>query len=181
MSRALVIVDYQNDFVTGSLAVPGAADALPLISSLAQSGDYAIVAGTRDWHPYNHCSFVEQGGQWPSHCVEHTWGSDYASGVESLVTPGWHFLKGYERAAEAYSGASATTPPGIELRTALLGVADTVDIVGLALDYCVLATALEFNSNGFETRVILDATRSVSADTGLAAIGRLLNDGVGIA
>lgn len=180
MTRALIIVDYQNDFVTGSLAVPGAADALPLICSLAQSGHYDVVAGTRDWHPHNHCSFEEQGGQWPSHCVEHTWGADYASGVESLVTPGWHFLKGYERAAEAYSGATATTPPGLALMTALNSVG-RVDIVGLALDYCVLATALEFNSNGFETWVILGATRSVSADTGLAAIGRLLNEGVGIA
>lgn len=166
MSHALLIVDYQNDFVSGSLAVPDAESILPVIKQLAASQLYQIVAATRDWHPADHCSFVEQGGQWPSHCVQGTDGAAYAGGVGELVTPGWHFIKGYYSYVEQYSGAQATPPisrtPALQDALARAGVTD-VDVVGLALDYCVTETALDLRRYGFHVRVIEEATRPVTA------------------
>ena len=80
MSRALVIVDYQNDFAApdGALSVPGAEVIAPRINELAASGDFAVVVATRDWHPADHGSFVtsDSAGPWPVHCVAGTPGAE---------------------------------------------------------------------------------------------------------
>ena len=70
MARALLIVDFQNDFTPGgALAVPEGDTIAPKINALAGSGDYELVVATRDWHPADHHSFAAQGGPWPVHCV----------------------------------------------------------------------------------------------------------------
>ena len=69
MSRALVIVDVQNDFTPGgALAVPRGDEVIAPINELAASGDYDLVIATRDWHPPDHASFRSQSGVWPRHC-----------------------------------------------------------------------------------------------------------------
>lgn len=181
--RALIIVDYQCDFVWGSLAVPGAEEIRDTIRDLTFSGRYDIVAATQDWHPADHCSFVEQGGPWPVHCVRSTVGASIAGGLLQLVTPGWVFIKGDSRDVEEYSGAEARDYEGRWLTNRLEeeGVTE-IDVVGLALDYCVKETAIELReADGFAVRVILDATRAVSPASGLSAIGQMRTKGVKIA
>ena len=76
MARALVIVDFQNDFTPGgALAVPSGDEIADQINALAASGDYDLVVATRDWHPADHNSFGDQGGPWPVHCVAGTQGA----------------------------------------------------------------------------------------------------------
>ena len=76
MARALVIVDFQNDFTPGgALAVPNGDEIADRINALAASGDYDLVVATRDWHPADHGSFGDQGGPWPVHCVAGTQGA----------------------------------------------------------------------------------------------------------
>ena len=77
MPRALVIVDFQNDFTPGgALAVREGDEIAPRINRLAASGDFDLVVATRDWHPPDHGSFTDQGGTWPVHCVAGTPGAE---------------------------------------------------------------------------------------------------------
>ena len=73
MRNILLIIDLQKDFIYGSLTVPGATQVLPAINEVKDRFD--LVYFTLDWHPVNHCSFREQGGPWPVHCVHHTAGA----------------------------------------------------------------------------------------------------------
>ena len=76
MARALLIIDFQNDFTPGgALAVPEGDTIAPRINALAASGDYDLVVATRDWHPADHGSFQAQGGIWPVHYVAGTHGA----------------------------------------------------------------------------------------------------------
>jgi len=70
MSRALIIVDFQNDFMPGGvLPVPDGDEISGRINQLAASAEFDLVVATRDWHPPDHGSFVTKGGPWPPHCV----------------------------------------------------------------------------------------------------------------
>lgn len=178
--KALVVVDLQNDFVTGSLAVTGAEAVVKRI--LASAVGYSLVAATRDWHPADHCSFKEQGGGWPAHCVQGTEGAEYVPGLQRLVTPGWHFIKGYNRDQEQYSGAEAVrfavTTLAEDLR--IDGWQD-VDVVGLALDYCVKWTAADLAALGFNVRVLLPCTAAVTVGGEDSTLRYLRSKGVEIA
>ena len=77
--KILFAVDLQKDFIDGTLTVPGAASVLPVIDSV--KGRFDLVYFTLDWHPVNHCSFREQGGPWPVHCVHHTAGASLPDSV----------------------------------------------------------------------------------------------------
>ena len=83
MGRALVVVDYQNDFASpdGALSVRGGDALAPRINELMRSGDYDLVVATRDWHPPDHGSFTAQGGVWPVHCVQDTDGAQLHADV----------------------------------------------------------------------------------------------------
>ena len=95
MSRALVVVDYQNDFASpgGALSVSGGDAIAGRINELMRSGDYDLVVATRDWHPPDHGSFTDQGGIWPVHCVQGTDGAQLhpeldAGAVDEIVDKG---------------------------------------------------------------------------------------------
>ena len=109
MSRALIIVDYQNDFARpdGALSVPAARRSPTRINALAASGDYDLVLATRDWHPADHGSFAAQGGPWPPHCVQDSEGAALHPGldtgpIDAIVD------KGQDPGTEGYSGFEAT-------------------------------------------------------------------------
>jgi nicotinamidase/pyrazinamidase len=108
LSRALVIVDFQNDFTPGgALAVPDGDAIAERINALAASGDYDLVVATRDWHPPNHGSFAEQGGPWPVHCVAGTEGAELHPALDRShidVT----IDKGQAPDTDGYSGFAAT-------------------------------------------------------------------------
>jgi nicotinamidase/pyrazinamidase len=163
MSRALIVVDYQNDFTppSGALAVPEGDTIAPRINELIGSGEYDLVVATRDWHPPDHGSFKEQGGIWPVHCVQDTEGAQLhpdldTAAVDVIVD------KGQERDTDGYSGFDGTNLAEL-LRER--GV-DQVTVVGLATDYCVKQTALEALQEGFTVAVDSSATRGVEVEPG---------------
>jgi nicotinamidase/pyrazinamidase len=181
MTRALVVVDVQNDFCEGgSLAVTGGADVAAAISEhvRAHAADYAHVVATRDHHvdPGDHFAeqpdFVET---WPAHCVVGTDGVELhprldREPVEAVFDKGEH--------AAAYSGFEGRSD-GVALADWLRahGV-DAVDVVGIATDHCVRATALDAVAEGFATRVLLPLTAGVSDATTDAALDQLRTAGV---
>src|SRR4051794_33226959 len=149
MPRALLIVDFQNDFTPGgALAVPHGDEIAGRINALAASGDFDLVVATRDWHPPDHASFTEQGGTWPVHCVAGTPGAQLhpaldAAAVDVIVD------KGEARDTDGYSGFAATDLDAL-LRERDI---DEVVVVGLATDYCVLNTALDAQRLGYRVTV----------------------------
>ena len=183
MVRALVIVDVQPTFCEGgSLAVEGgnqvAADIAALINS---DHGYALVVTTQDWHiePGNHFSndpdFIDS---WPPHGVAD---SPDAALHPALSNATQHIDRGVRKGqyAAAYSGFEGTTVDGISLLTLLRDAEITnVDVVGLAFDHCVRATALDAAKEGFTTKILVGFTASVANDTAAAARVELRGAGV---
>jgi nicotinamidase/pyrazinamidase len=162
LSRALVIVDFQNDFTPGgALAVPDGDAIAQRINQLAASGDYDLVVATRDWHPPDHGSFAEQGGPWPVHCVAGTEGAELHPALDRSpidVT----IDKGQAPDTDGYSGFAGT-----ELESVLREHGITqVTVVGLATDYCVKNTALDALRAGFQVTVDATAVRGVEVEPG---------------
>ena len=184
MSRALIIVDVQNDFCEGgSLPVGGGADVAGAISEYvaAHRDEYDHVVATRDFHldPGDHFSqapdFVDT---WPPHCVIGTPGADFHPNLR-LAPIEIVFSKGRESAA--YSGFEGVSDDDVPLGDWLTarGV-DEVDIVGIATDHCVRATAVDASRAGLRARVLLDLTAGVSKDTVDRALDELRAEGVAL-
>lgn len=190
MPRALIVVDVQNDFCEGgALAVEGGAAVAGAVSTyLHEHGDeYALVAATADWHEplpdTNDGHFAADGAPdyvttWPEHCVRGTHGAAYHPDLR-LPEGTVHVRKGQGR--QDYSGFAGQVlgAPGATADPAdLAGVlrahdVDQVDVVGLATDHCVTATALDARDAGFTVRVLTDLTAGVAAATCVAALTRL--------
>ncbi|WP_345893979.1 isochorismatase family protein [Nocardioides sp. TF02-7] len=163
-TRALLIVDVQNDFVEGgSLGVAGGNDVAARISEhlAGHAAEYAVIAASRDWHdPHgtNGGHFHEPGEEpdfvttWPVHCVATEGGSDYAPGfVTDAVTH--HVRKGMGE--PAYSAFEGVTDDGATLADVLRAAGVTeIDLAGIATDYCVRATALDARREGFAVRLL---------------------------
>lgn len=158
--RALIAVDVQNDFCPGgALAVPDGDAVVAPVNRLASASEFVVA--TRDWHPPDHGSFSEQGGVWPVHCVAGTPGAELHAGIDRDLVDAV-VDKGQERGREGYSGFEGT-----ELERLLREHdVDAVDVVGLALDYCVKATALDARRAGFAVTVHRGATRAVEVAPG---------------
>ncbi len=208
MKRALIVTDVQNDFLPGgALAVPEGDAILPFVVQLLRSGhNYDLIVVTQDWHPRGHGSFAschegakpfqlgELGGilqmLWPDHCIQGTSGARLAAEIEEVLAEQKaagrliHTVKkGQDRAVDSYS---AFFDNARQHNTGLKGILDEngideVDVVGLALDYCVKYTALDAASLGVNTRVLLQGCRAVDpsslplvlaefADAGVAGI-----------
>jgi nicotinamidase/pyrazinamidase len=158
---ALIVVDVQNDFLPGgALAVTRGDEVIAPLNGRLQSfaQQQLPVFVTRDWHPLRHCSFREQGGPWPPHCVAGTYGAELATGLR-LPTGARIISKATRSEVDAYS-AFQGTDLAVQLRNA--GVRRVV-IGGLATDYCVRATALDALAAGFAVAVLADAVRAVEA------------------
>ena len=172
--RALIIVDVQNDFCEGgSLAVAGGAAVARAVSErlAGRAHDYAHVVATKDFHvdPGSHFSdHPDYAESWPPHCVAGTTGADFhpdldTSAVEAVFRKGQH--------AAAYSGFEGSDDNGTPLDDWLRGHGvDEVDVVGIATDYCVHATAADAARAGFTTRVLLDLTAGVAPESTARAI-----------
>jgi nicotinamidase/pyrazinamidase len=181
MGRALLVVDVQTDFCEGgSLAVTGAAAVAAAITDHVRSAGnaYAHVVATRDHHVDPGQHFAEQPDYldtWPPHCVAGTDGAELHPALDRSPLEAV-FDKG-ERAA-AYSGFEGLAD-GVPLAEWLRahGV-DAVDVVGIATDHCVLATALDAVANGFATRVLLHLTAGVAEASTEAAVQQLRTAGV---
>jgi nicotinamidase/pyrazinamidase len=156
---ALVVVDMQNDFVTGSLAVPGGAAVVPTLDRwiAAFVGLSLPVFATRDWHPPDHCSFRERGGVWPTHCVAGTEGARFVPGL-ALPPDAIVISKATAVDREAYSTFSGTDLDR-QLRARNI---ERIFIGGLATDYCVVESVRDARQLGYEVCVLGDAIRAVN-------------------
>ena len=162
MARALVIVDFQNDFTpSGALGVAGGDEIAGRLNELAASGNYDVVVATRDWHPPDHGSFAAAGGPWPEHCVQGTPGAELHPGLDRALVD-VVVDKGQDPATEGYSGFEATNLAEL-LRERNV---DHVTVVGLATDYCVKNTALDALRAGFGVTVDSTAVRAVEVAPG---------------
>ena len=177
--KALILVDLQNDFLPGgALGVPEGDAIIPLINEMVHY-PFDLIVATNDWHPSDHGSFASnhQGKKvgdhiqiagldqilWPIHCVQGTWGSEFA--------PGWDFTqvdkviyKGTDPLIDSYStfydnGHRKST--GLEIYLKDKGVTD-IYIAGLTTEYCVTYTVLDAIQLGFRPYVIIDACRGVN-------------------
>jgi nicotinamidase/pyrazinamidase len=183
---ALVIVDVQNDFADpmGSLYVKGGGE---IVAPLNAEIERALAAGsavvyTQDWHPQHTPHFAADGGLWPVHCVQDTWGAEIQPQLHvagPIVRKGVH-------GEDGYSGFSMRNPAGghpipTELDQILArGGASRIVVCGLATDYCVRATALDGVRLGYETAALVQLMRAVdlAAGDGAAALDEMRAAGV---
>jgi nicotinamidase/pyrazinamidase len=119
------------------------------------------VFATRDWHPPDHCSFREQGGPWPPHCVAGTEGAEFPQGLD-LPSNVVVISKGDSADRDTYSGFQETH---LHERLRALGVR-RVFVGGLATDYCVLATVRDAEALGYAVRLLTDAIKAVDVHPG---------------
>ena len=185
MTRALFIVDVQNDFTEGgALGVAGGDAVAEAISAHLQThaADYAIIVASRDWHDPD----GDNGGHfaagepdyvetWPVHCVAGTEGAEYDPGLDvSAVTH--HVKKGQGK--PAYSLFEGTTDDGLTAADLLTahGIVE-IDVVGIATDYCVRASALDAVAPGQHVTILTDLVAGVADASSEAALAELAHAG----
>ena len=188
MSKALIIVDVQNDFCEGgSLAVEGghavAASITDLVGLDRAGGSYGFVVASKDWHidPGQH--FAEKGTNpdfvtsWPVHCAAGTQGAAFSPNLQVALDE--VFLKGqYSNGYSSFEGvAGSSEDVGLRDWLAERGV-EAVDVVGIATDYCVRATALDAAAAGFDTSVLVTHCAGVATDSSAAALEEMAAAGV---
>ncbi|MFD4728965.1 isochorismatase family protein [Streptomyces seoulensis] len=187
MRRALIVVDVQNDFCEGgSLAVAGGADVAAAITELigqAAGSGYRHVVATRDHHIAPGGHFADNPDyvhSWPAHCVAGTEGVGFHPNFAPAVASGAVdavFDKGAYSAA--YSGFEGTDENGVTLADWLRARdVEEVDVVGIATDHCVRATALDAATEGFRTHVLLELTAGVAQETTDKALEALREAGI---
>ena len=187
MTRALFIIDVQNDFTEGgALGVAGGAAVAQGVSRFlaAHRGDYELVLASRDWHD----GHTDNGGHfatdaapdfvdsWPVHCVAGTPGADYHPDLDTSGVD-FHIHKG--QGVPAYSIYEGATLEGEPVRRLIEehGV-DQIDVVGIATDYCVRASALDAHEHGKRVRILTDLVAGVAPESSEAALRELEAAGV---
>jgi nicotinamidase/pyrazinamidase len=182
MTRALFIIDVQNDFTEGgALGVAGGAKVAAGVTELLKKHPhrYDVVFASRDWHDAHNDNgghFALDGApdyvdSWPVHCVAETPGAEYHPALDtSLIDV--HVRKGQGKPAysifEGVTETQETVPEALDR----LGVTD-IDVVGIATDYCVLASALDGIGSGRSVRVLTDLIAGVAPESSEAALARL--------
>jgi nicotinamidase/pyrazinamidase len=171
-TTALLVVDVQNDFAdpAGSLSVSGGEAVVTACNAEidAASAAGAIVVYTQDWHPPDTPHFEKDGGVWPVHCVRDTWGAELHP---ELQVTGVSVRKG-TGGEDGYSGFTMRDPVSEETESTGLhellraGGVERIVVTGLALDYCVKATALDGVELGYRTTVLRRATSPVEVQPG---------------
>ncbi len=163
-SDALLITDIQNDFLPGgALPIERGDEIIPVLNEYARRFQEAKapVFASKDWHPPNHCSFKQQGGIWPPHCVQDTKGAKF-SPILKLPQDVVVVFKATDPMRESYSVFDGTNfAAELEDRSV-----KRLFIGGLATDYCVLNTVIDARKLGYEIVVLMDATRGIDVVPG---------------
>jgi nicotinamidase/pyrazinamidase len=158
--KCMLIVDVQHDFLPGgALGVADGDQVIPALLEAAEDADVIVVS--RDAHPPDHCSFADQGGVWPVHCVEGTHGAELHPAIAALE-PDVTIAKATTHDRDAYSAFDGT---GLEEQLRARDV-DRIVIGGLATDYCVRASVLDALRAGFAVTVLTDGIRGVDVEPG---------------
>ncbi|MGZ3642072.1 MAG: isochorismatase family protein [Candidatus Limnocylindrales bacterium] len=169
---ALVVVDVQNDFADpqGSLYVAGGEEVVRAVDReiAAARAAGALVVYTQDWHPADTPHFAKDGGVWPVHCVQDSWGAEFHPGLDvdgPVVRKGANGEDGYSGFTMRDPVSGETTPTELAdlLRQRRI---ERVVVVGLATDYCVKATAIDARMLDFATTVVADAIAAVNLRPG---------------
>jgi nicotinamidase/pyrazinamidase len=163
-NSALLFVDIQNDFCPGgALGVNEGDQIIPVVNSLIKM--FPFVVATQDWHPPDHISFKERGGPWPPHCVQGTKGAEFHPDLDTKEID-LQLRKAFTRDKDAYSSFEAVDDAGRSLDEVLKSK-DIHDlyVVGLATDYCVLASTIDGLKNGYNVYVVTDAVRAVNVNS----------------
>ena len=188
MARALLVIDVQNDFCEGgALACEGGAAVAKKISEYLDREKYDKVFASRDWHNAegtNSGHFAEPGQQpdfvtsWPVHCVANTAGANYHSNLNTEKID-IHIYKG--QGQNGYSIFEGVDERGIGFAKLIAEHnVEEVDVVGIATDHCVLASALDANQAGLKVRVISSLTAGVSPASTEAAIDKMIDAGISV-
>lgn len=177
--KALLVIDIQNDFCKdGALAVPHAEEILPFVNALINSQQHDVIVFSKDWHPANHKSFASNNGKkigetinlngvsqfmWPDHCVQGTHGAEFHPDLhipENAII----IEKGKNTEVDSYSAFQDNNHfMQTQLEKILVGNdVKWVEIVGLALDYCVKFTCLDALDRGFVTNLHFRGTKAVN-------------------
>lgn len=172
---ALLVVDIQNDFCPGgALAVPEGDAVVPLLNrwirAAQQAGVPVIVS--RDWHPVSHVSFRQQGGPWPPHCIQDSWGARFHPDLE-LPDDAVRVSKGTAFDHDNYSAFDGT---GLGYFLSRQGIR-RLWIGGLARDVCVLETVKDACALGFDTHVITAATRPIDSSRADEVLEEMVKSG----
>lgn len=197
MKKALIIVDVQNDFCEGgALEVPGANSVIPYINLLMQENQYDQIVLTQDWHPADHKSFASTNGKnvgetinlngipqfmWPDHCIQGTFGAEFHKDLQ--IPENAHIIqKGKNAEFDSYSGFQDNNhfmKTGLEDYLKYHDI-QLVEIVGLALDYCVKYTCIDAVKAGFITCLHFNGTKAVNVkpENGRDTIYQLLENSV---
>jgi nicotinamidase/pyrazinamidase len=172
-ATALIVVDVQNDFAdpAGSLSVTEGGLIVPVVNaeiSKAVAGGTSVLY-TQDWHPEHTPHFARDGGIWPVHCVQGTWGAAFHPDLD--VESGQVVRKGVD-GRDGYSAFSVRDPESGEVDDTVLHEmlqsdgTERLVICGLATDYCVLETVLDARMRGYPVQVIGSGTRPVDREPG---------------
>lgn len=169
-STALIVVDVQNDFADpgGSLYVNEGNKIVPAINEEIRKAREAgaLIVYTQDWHPSSTPHFEKDGGIWPVHCVQGTWGAELHPNLEvvgEVVQKGTGGEDGYSGFTVRDPDTGETDETRLEALLRDRGITKAV-VVGLATDYCVKETAMDAAAKGFATRVLSDLTRAVNLE-----------------
>jgi nicotinamidase/pyrazinamidase len=169
---ALVVVDVQNDFAdpAGSLYVQGGEQVVPVVNREIERARRAgaTIVYTQDWHPESTPHFEKDGGIWPEHCVQGTWGAELHPELQvegEVVRKGGGGEDGYSGFSMRDPTSGEEQPTGLERILRDKGIGKVV-VVGLATDYCVRETAIDAAELGFEATVLLEAVRAVELEPG---------------
>lgn len=186
--RGLLVVDVQNDFCEGgALGVAGGTQVAARITNFiaAQASDYAAIVASKDWHDADNDNgghFAPEGEApnfvttWPVHCVAGTTGAEYHPEL-TLPDHTRHVKKG--QGVPSYSMFEGRSDDGRSVEEILTSVGVTeVDVVGIATDHCVRASALDARGAGFQVRVLNDLIAAVSPDTERSARTEMIEAGV---
>ncbi|WP_158862592.1 isochorismatase family protein [Leifsonia sp. AG29] len=189
MSKALFIIDVQNDFTEGgALGVDGGAAVAAGITEYlrAHSGEYKVIMASRDWHDADNDNgghFATEGAPdyvqtWPVHCVAGTAGAEYHPALDTSRV-GYHVRKG--QGVPAYSIFEGRTEAGSTVHNILdeHGI-DAIDVTGIATDYCVRASAFDALARGRRVRVLTDLVAGVAPASSEAALAELERAGADI-
>lgn len=176
--KALLLVDLQNDFLPGgALPVPHGNEIIPIVEEIVHY-PFDLIVATKDWHPANHGSFANNHPHknigehitlagveqilWPAHCVQGTWGSEFAAGWDTTQIDKVIY-KGTDPNIDSYStfyDNSERMSTGLEFFFQEKSVKE-IYVAGLATDYCVKFSVLDALRLGFKPYVIVDACRGI--------------------
>ncbi len=184
VQSALIVIDIQNDFCKhGALPIPDAESAIPIVSTLItdfESRNIPIFY-SRDWHPKSHCSFHNNAGGWPEHCVQNSWGAEFNAALH--IADGAHIVnKAIQEQSECYSALLGRIDGTKTVLYSLLQQRKITQVIlcGFATDYCVFATAKEALVKGLAVQLFLPGCRGINPITSNACIETMLALGASI-